>query len=153
MPLLPAEKVGVRPGDLCTRLWPRSPVSVRTRTCFVLSCTDHSPPVSACLPQQQPTSPEPPDFSSLPQLEEFYISLIQQPPTTGGPLEPEAPQSPATPLQLSAPALSSTPALAESPDKRPDPGRLPEVCRRPRRHGPEKFLGLTRTASSLGLLC
>ncbi|XP_055963307.1 tudor domain-containing protein 5 [Sorex fumeus] len=87
-----------------------------------------SPPAGTCAERPTSASPEPLDFSSLPQLEEFYISLIQAQQPAGSPGEPTAPQSPApdsTPTSAETPAETPTarPGPAESPPENPqDPG-------------------------------
>ncbi|KAG8517142.1 Tudor domain-containing protein 5, partial [Galemys pyrenaicus] len=58
------------------------------------------------------------EFSTLPKLEEFYVSLIQsQPLAEENQFEPDDVQTPPKQIQLSTPALSSTTAMADSPEK------------------------------------
>ncbi|XP_004688586.1 PREDICTED: tudor domain-containing protein 5 isoform X2 [Condylura cristata] len=58
------------------------------------------------------------DFSTLPTLEEFYVSLTQsQPLAEENHFEPGDVQTSPKQIQLSATALTSTPATADSPEK------------------------------------
>ncbi|XP_040840166.1 LOW QUALITY PROTEIN: tudor domain-containing protein 5 [Ochotona curzoniae] len=66
---------------------------------------------------QQLSLKEPSDCSTLPKLEEFYVSLIQsQQLAEGSPFEPDSAQGQPKPIQLSPAALDSPPAALDSPE-------------------------------------
>nr|XP_012417047.1 PREDICTED: tudor domain-containing protein 5 isoform X3 [Odobenus rosmarus divergens] len=69
--------------------------------------------------QKQPNLESSSDSSTLPKLEEFYISLIRSQQSAEG-SQPEASsvQTPAKPVQLSSVALSATPPLLDPAEKR-----------------------------------
>ncbi|XP_058516716.1 tudor domain-containing protein 5 isoform X2 [Ochotona princeps] len=77
---------------------------------------DECPPCEE-IPQEQLSLKEPSDCSTLPKLEEFYVSLIQsQQLAEGSPFEPDSPQGQPKPIQLSPAALDSPPAALDSPE-------------------------------------
>ncbi|XP_025733967.1 tudor domain-containing protein 5 [Callorhinus ursinus] len=69
--------------------------------------------------QKQPNLETSSDSSTLPKLEEFYISLIRSQQSAEG-SQPEASsvQTPAKPVQLSSAALSATPPVLDPAEKR-----------------------------------
>ncbi|XP_027977387.1 tudor domain-containing protein 5 isoform X3 [Eumetopias jubatus] len=69
--------------------------------------------------QKQPNLESSSDSSTLPKLEEFYISLIRSQQSAEG-SQPEASsiQTPAKPVQLSSAALSATPPVLDPAEKR-----------------------------------
>ncbi|XP_058516717.1 tudor domain-containing protein 5 isoform X3 [Ochotona princeps] len=78
---------------------------------------DECPPCEEIPQEQQLSLKEPSDCSTLPKLEEFYVSLIQsQQLAEGSPFEPDSPQGQPKPIQLSPAALDSPPAALDSPE-------------------------------------
>ncbi|XP_007109098.1 tudor domain-containing protein 5 isoform X1 [Physeter macrocephalus] len=68
--------------------------------------------------QKQPNLKSSSDSPTLPELEEFYISLIQsQQSAEGGQFEPSSVETRPKQIQLSTAVLSSTPAVVDSPQK------------------------------------
>ncbi|XP_040302565.1 tudor domain-containing protein 5 isoform X1 [Herpailurus yagouaroundi] len=68
--------------------------------------------------QKQPSSESSSDSSTLPKLEEFYISLIQsQQSAEGSQFEPSSTQTQAKQTQLPPAAFSATPTGMDSPEK------------------------------------
>uniref|UniRef100_A0A667ILP6 Tudor domain-containing protein 5 n=1 Tax=Lynx canadensis TaxID=61383 RepID=A0A667ILP6_LYNCA len=68
--------------------------------------------------QKQPSSESSSDSSTLPKLEEFYISLIQsQQSAEGSQFEPSSTQTQAKQTQLPPAAFSATPTGIDSPEK------------------------------------
>lgn len=74
---------------------------------------------------QQPSSESSSDSSTLPKLEEFYISLIQsQQSAEGSQFEPSSTQTQAKQTQLPPAAFSATPTGMDSPEKHSGSGRF-----------------------------
>ncbi|KAF5916671.1 hypothetical protein HPG69_005466 [Diceros bicornis minor] len=68
--------------------------------------------------QKQPDRKSSSDSSTLPKLEEFYISFIQsQQSAEGSQIEPNDIQTQEKQIQLSTAALSSTPTVVDSPEE------------------------------------